>query len=226
MKKITLLFFLAIVCSCNKKIVELPEISHSDITDIQDVSAAYLFYDETQPDSIELNRKNLISTTNWLVNIDKRLILRQVIPHIQFLQDKKANGAHKNEHAKNYFTCHDTSRNNLGFVEFTEIIYHSEEPINFISKTSDIPTKYQIILNFSSKEDIEILHFVNLEKRKTNLVGFKNYLKNISNSLNKDIELLVGFKETSSFQDYISIKSKLLKLDLENVTISKNEFIY
>ncbi|WP_147297759.1 hypothetical protein [Seonamhaeicola aphaedonensis] len=226
MKKTTLLVLLVVICACNKKVVELPEISHSDITEIQDVSAAYLFYDETQPDSVLLNRKNLISTTNWLVNIDKRLTLKQVIPYIKFLQEKKANAGHKNEHAKNYFTCHDTGRNNLGFVEFTEITYHSKEPINFISKISDIPTKYQIILNFNSKENIEILHFVHLEEIKTNLVGLKNYLKNISNSLNKDIELLVGFKETSSFQDYISNKSKLLKLDLENVTISKNEFIY
>ena len=65
MKKITLLFILVLVFSCNKKIVELPEISHSDITEIEDVSAAYLFYNEAQPDSVALNRKNLISTTNW-----------------------------------------------------------------------------------------------------------------------------------------------------------------
>ena len=41
---IALLFF-----SCgNEKVLQLPEISHSEITDIKDVSHAYLFYDETK----------------------------------------------------------------------------------------------------------------------------------------------------------------------------------
>ena len=48
--------------SCaNEKTIQLPEINGAKITELQDVSAAYLFYDETQPDSLELNRKNLIS---------------------------------------------------------------------------------------------------------------------------------------------------------------------
>ncbi len=96
-----LILFLATFSSCNKKIVLLPEIQTASITEIIDVSPAYLFYDETQPDSVELNRKNLISTTNWLVNVDKRLTLKQAIPHIKFLQEKKRNSKmHKNESAK------------------------------------------------------------------------------------------------------------------------------
>lgn len=118
-----IIVFLCISCG-NKKELQLPEIDSTQITEITDVSAAYLFYDETQADSVELNRKNLISTTNWLVNVDKRLTLKQAIPHIKFLQDKKKSSSHKNEKAKNYFTCHDLSKNNLGFLEFTEINYH------------------------------------------------------------------------------------------------------
>ena len=83
-----LLFSLLISCGQDKT-VQLPEIKHADISKINDVSAAYLFYDESKADSVELNRKNLISTTNWLVNVDKRLTLKQIIPHIKFLQDKK-----------------------------------------------------------------------------------------------------------------------------------------
>jgi len=80
-----------------------------------------LFYDETQPDSVLLNRKNLITTTNCLFNIDKRLTLKQAIPYIKYLQNKKKNAGHKNKKAKNYFTCHDLNKYNLGFKDFTEI---------------------------------------------------------------------------------------------------------
>ncbi len=125
MKNVSLLVILLLIFSCGKdKIVQLPEINHSEISEINDVSAAYLFYDETLPDSLEFNRKNLISTTNWLVNVDKRLTLKQAMPHIKFLQEKKQNAGHKNDNAKNYFTCNDTSKKNLGFIEFTDVVYH------------------------------------------------------------------------------------------------------
>ena len=64
----TLILLLLFSCG-NEKVLQLPELDHSDITEILDVSPAYLFYDETKPDSIELNRKNLIGSTNWLVNV-------------------------------------------------------------------------------------------------------------------------------------------------------------
>ena len=89
MKYFILLITVFFVFSCgNKKILYLPEINYCEISKIQDVSHAYLFYDEIQKDSVELNRKNLISTTNWLINVDKRLTLKQAIPHLKFLQEK------------------------------------------------------------------------------------------------------------------------------------------
>ena len=75
--------------SCgNERVLQLPEIKNASITEISDVSHAYLFYDETKEDSVELNRKNLIITTNWLVNVDKRLTLGQAIPKINSCKTK------------------------------------------------------------------------------------------------------------------------------------------
>ncbi len=123
--------------SCNnERVIQLPEIENAKITEVLDVSPAYIFYDETQPDSTLFNRKNLIGTTNWLVNVDKRLTLRQAIPHIQYLQDRRKKASmHKNEAAKNYFTCNDTSINNLGFVEFTNVNYSDSSEISQDIKT-------------------------------------------------------------------------------------------
>ena len=45
-----------------------------------------MFYTKDTGD-IEFNRRNMISTTNWLVNIDKRLTLKQILPHLKYLQD-------------------------------------------------------------------------------------------------------------------------------------------
>ncbi len=40
--------------------MQLPEIENAAITEVLDVSPAYIFYDESQPDSTLLNRKNLM----------------------------------------------------------------------------------------------------------------------------------------------------------------------
>lgn len=65
-----------VVLSCNnERVLQLPEVENAEITEVLDISPAYIFYDETQPDSTLFNRKNLIGTTNWLVNVDKRLTL-------------------------------------------------------------------------------------------------------------------------------------------------------
>ena len=88
MKKLIYLLLITAFLNCsNERVLQLPEIENAEVTEVLDVSPAYIFYDETQPDSTLFNRKNLIGTTNWLVNVDKRLTLRQAIPHIQYLQN-------------------------------------------------------------------------------------------------------------------------------------------
>src|SRR5690606_26364139 len=125
MKYPSLFIILMFIFSCGKdKVVQLPEIDNATISEVNDISAVYIFYNENEPDSVELNRNNLISTTNWLFNVDKRLTLKQAIPQIKLLQEKRRNAQlHKNENAKNYFTCNDLSRKNLGFIEFTDVVY-------------------------------------------------------------------------------------------------------
>ncbi len=39
---------------------------------------------------VEVNKKNSISSTNWVFNIDKRLPLKLVIPEVMKLQEKKS----------------------------------------------------------------------------------------------------------------------------------------
>ena len=138
MKNYYLILLSIFILSCNnERVLLLPEVEQAEVTEVLDVSPAYIFYDETQPDSVLLNRKNLISTTNWLVNVDKRLTLKQAIPHIKFLQDKKRDAKmHKNENAKNYFTCNDTSIGDLGFIEFTDVSFHNNSKKEDVIKYS------------------------------------------------------------------------------------------
>ncbi|HCY80181.1 MAG TPA: hypothetical protein DHV22_00490 [Xanthomarina gelatinilytica] len=220
MKHLYIVFLLLFLSCNNNKVVQLPEMEQADITEIIDVSPAYLFYDETKKDSIELNRKTLISTTNWLVNVDKRLTLKQAIPKIKFLQDKKRNAEiHKNDAAKNYYTCHDTSINNLGFIEFTNVYYKEKQLENHILKPNEYLMVCQTPLN------IEVIG-LDIDTLKTTLGTFSKDLKRLFPSFNETKTLQLFLNNKLSFQDYIGIKSKLNKLKEEDLIIANDEFLF
>ncbi|WP_417867832.1 hypothetical protein [Xanthomarina gelatinilytica] len=220
MKHLYIVFLLLFLSCNNNKVVQLPEMEQADITEIIDVSPAYLFYDETKKDSIELNRKTLISTTNWLVNVDKRLTLKQAIPKIKFLQDKKRNAEiHKNDAAKNYYTCHDTSINNLGFIEFTNVYYKEKQPENHNLKPNEYLMVCQTPLN------IEVIG-LDIDTLKTTLGTFSKDLKRLFPSFNETKTLQLFLNNKLSFQDYIGIKSKLNKLKEEYLIIANDEFLF
>ena len=117
MKQLLFLFTFFLLTSCNKRLVQLPETTNKDITEVIDVSPVYMFYDE-ETDSVEFNRRNMISATNWLVNIDKRLTLKQILPHLQYLQEKRQGGEKHSFH--NYFTCNNTDLKNLSFIRMIQ----------------------------------------------------------------------------------------------------------
>ncbi|TGV04308.1 hypothetical protein [Flavivirga rizhaonensis] len=226
MKKIILLFVISLMFSCgNEKVVLLPEINHANITEIHDVSPAYLFYDTTQKDSVELNRKNLISTTNWLVNVDKRLTLKQVIPHIKFLQDKKQNSSHKKKGVKNYFTCNDTSKKNLGFIEFTDVVYHNSTSVYSIEENDKLKSEANSVdlIVF----DVNDINIITMDHGifKTDTSSLLNIIKDSLNSNSKAYEIFLRFEKDLTFQDYISIKSILSEIKNEYIKISNHEGI-
>ncbi len=232
MKHLYLLLISIVLLSCgNERILQLPEIETAKITEINDVSHAYLFYDETKEDSVELNRKNLIITTNWLVNVDKRLTLGQAIPKIKFLQEKKRNAElHKNEDAKNYFTCNDTSINNLGFVEFTDLVYHFKEK----DREQYGPKSESVYDQIKSNIEICELHiktlnnmtlYINLKtKIGLSIDSVVSFLQNEYESYS--CKILLNLDSEITFQDYMTIKSELLKLKAKKIIIETDEFIY
>ncbi|MBU2920011.1 hypothetical protein KO504_01535 [Winogradskyella psychrotolerans] len=234
MRYIYLLIILTCFSCSNERVLHLPEIEQAEVTEVLDVSPAYIFYDETQADSTLLNRKNLIISTNWLVNVDKRLTLKQAIPHIKFIQDKKRNAEmHKNEDAKNYFTCNDTSIGNLGFLEFTDVFYEFSEPIDTSINLQDLVAEKLKNNQTSTSTFLEIpLDITNNNKDKIQQ-ELQSYIEllALSTSISEDMVIKgyaidLYFDERMSFQDYISVKSKLSKIKSEKIIITNNEFIY
>lgn len=222
---LTLFFTFCLLSSCNKRVVQLPETANKDITEVIDMSPIYMFYDE-ENDSVEFNRRNMISSTNWLVNIDKRLTLKQILPHLQYLQEKRqGDSMHKNDKARNYFTCNNTELKNLSFIEFTDVMYHKELSGDYLTKVSNLNDSLNVItIGFNANNEITISN-----PNSKSIVNKTNF-KNLKASF-KEIDFLpsiiyLNFYENLSFQEYISYKSLFLELDLKQAKFSNQEFLH
>ncbi|MFB9054977.1 hypothetical protein ACFFVB_17975 [Formosa undariae] len=207
-----LICFFCLSCAMDKEL-QLAEIQHSEITQVLDVSPAYVFYNTREKDSVELNKQNLISTTNWLVNVDKRLTLQQAIPVILELQEKKRNASHKKEGVKNYFTAFNPEVKNLRFIEFTNVNYNLDQAVEDYVKTS--------------KEQPEVLTFgldgAHFQNKKYTVEALVEELKS---KIDQRHIFVLNFENQLSFQTYMHIKDLLLTITNASVLINTSEFIF
>jgi len=216
---ITLCFFLS---SCRERIVQLPKTTNNEITEVLDVSPIYIFYNEETGES-EFNRANMIGTTNWLVNIDKRLTLKLVLPHLQYLQEKRnKDSMHKNEEARNYFTCSNPETGSLAFIDFTEVQFKKDTLKKVSKKYSSLSEEKLTFLNVESLNHFSIYTSSGENHIEKNISFVVTYLEDAD----LDFPVFLNFSEEISFQDYISVKSELSNIKNQKLKISNQEFIY
>jgi hypothetical protein len=129
MKCISLILLFVLFSCGEKETILLPKSNSTVVKVVQDYSPIYLFIKTKGKDTlVEVNRKNSISSTNWIFHIDKRLPLRLVVPEIIKLQAKKEGSAHKSETSENYFSYSDSLHKNLAFIQFTKVDYQLVKP--------------------------------------------------------------------------------------------------
>ena len=217
MKNLICIFIMLFaLVSCMDREVQLPHTTNNDYNEIVDVSPVYMFYDESKQDSVDFNRRNMISTTNWLVNIDKRLTIKQILPHLIYMYEKRhGDGMHTNESAKNYFTCFNPEIQNLAFIEFTDIIYTE-------GWSGDNLDPSMIYLQVDA--DGKLGPFTDATLRFDSFGAFYNETKN---ELNEDQIMNIQFvlDANLTIQKYIDLKTELLELKNMAMVISENEFI-
>lgn len=204
--KYSMLIFLFIFFSCgNKKDILLPKSNVTLVKDIQDHSPIYIFFKINGKDTVaDVNRKNSIITTNWILNIDKRLPLRLVIPEVMKLQQKKREEkAHKNEAALNYYSYADSIGKNMAFIPFTEVYYKMGKP------------KSGTVVFFNKNNEIWVNDLA--VKR----AYFNAFFKNVK--INSDT-IRFAFDANMSYGMYI--QNKILMESLEKQSDSIEEFFY
>ncbi|WP_339919968.1 hypothetical protein [uncultured Flavobacterium sp.] len=205
------LVILFIILSCgNKEDILLPKSNVTMVADVKDHSPIYMFFRTNGKDTLaEVNRKNSIITTNWILNIDKRLPLRIVIPQVIILQEKKRQEkAHKNEKAENYYSYADSIGKNMAFIPFTKVYYKMEKPFSGNPRISFYKDKIQVNDSFVSKAILE------------------DYLNNMRKE--NDTPFILCFDKNSSYGSYIQNKIfiKSIKLNKKLSVDDNQEFVF
>ena len=201
------LVILFVLFSCgDKEDILLPKSNVTIVSNVVDHSPIYIFFRTKGKDTLaEVNRKNSIISTNWILNVDKRLPLRLAIPEIMKLQQKKREEkAHKNEKAENYYSYADTIGKNLAFIPFTNVFYKMGKPIGtviYFNKKNEITVNS----NGIKKEDL------------------KNYLLELKG---KSKEVSFCFDKEMSYGGYIQNKIFIESLIPSKANVVENEFVF
>lgn len=203
-----LVFFICLSCG-NKENVLLAKSDRTVVKDIRDLSPIYIFFRVNGKDTLaEVNRKNSIITTNWILNIDKRLPLRLVIPEVIKLQLKKREEKeHRNELALNYYSYADSIGKNLAFIPFTEVYYKLEKP------------KLGLNIYFNKNNTIQVNETV-LERK-----DLQEYINKLPKEITKEIHF--SFSKDLSYESYIQNEVFIESIKLTpNFKLKRNEFVY
>jgi len=225
MKNILFLIIPFVIIGCSKKEINIPTLAVPGIQEVQNHSQVWLFFKVENNDTIaEVNRKNTISTTHWLFNIDKKLPLKVIIPSLIKLQDKHVNSFHSKEGMHNYFSYSDTISKKLSFIEFDNVVYKPDSILSkyFIKENSSNYLNYNNI-NITLNPKNTWINDAKIESSdfKDTLLEFIDF-----SSEGKQTMLHLNYNEKLSYQEYLYYKTMISSIETENILTNKIEFIF
>lgn len=210
---------------CAKKELKIPTLAEKGIQEIQNHSQVWLFFEVKNNDTVAVvNRKNTISTTHWIYNIDKRLPLKAIIPSIIKLQDKHANSMHSEKGMFDYFSYSDTISKKISLLKFDGVTFETIDVLskNFLEENAaNHPNYHNIQLVFNQNK-------VLINAVETAQSNFKNdllaFLKLPDEG--KQPMLHLNFNRNLLYQDYLFYRTIINNLSDENILVNKNEIIF
>ena len=225
MKKLLFILIPLALFSCNKKELKVPVLAVKGIQELQDHSQIWMFFEIKDNDTIaNINRKNTISTTHWIYNIDRKLPLKAIIPSISKFQYKHANGIHSKEGRFDYFSYADTISDKLSFIKFDGVVFKQDSVLSktYINENSDSYLNYNnISLTFNPKNT-----WINDAKMEdgeltTTLLEFIDFSSEGAKTM-----LHLNFNQDLLYQDYLFYVTLIKSISNPGILINNLEFIF
>jgi hypothetical protein len=218
-----LILFLSI--GCQKKSMSLAKVAHTDISNVTDHSPVYITVGKDST-TADFNRKNLISSTNWIIHVDKHLKLVTLAPHFRYLMEKRQKrGMHDKPDAKIFFSVANQSTQQIGFIKTDPIEFmpNDEFSMFYVKEHPETHMSLNTLrINFDKENNItvdgnkvprqELLEFL------TEFIDFT--------SEGKQTLIYLNFEENLTFQEYINNIQLLSRLKIPKLSFSNKQFIY
>ena len=225
MKKLLTFLTTLFLVGCTQQELKIPTLNILGLQELHNHSQVWLFFETEGNDTIaRVNRKNTISTTHWIYNIDKRLPLKAIIATITKLKYKHANGVHSKEGMHNYFSYSDTISKKLTFFEFDATEFKTDSILSkyYLKTNSDTYQKFNnISITFNPNNTwINDAKMENGEFKET-LLDFIDF-----SSEGKQTMLHLNFNEDLLYQDYLYFSTMMATLKAPHLLINNLEFIF
>lgn len=225
MKKIIFVLSLLLFVSCQKKEIKIPTLAVKGIQEVFDHSQVWIFFENRKNDTIAvINRKNTISSTHWIYNIDKRLPLKTFITTITELQNKHANSIHSKKGMHDYFSYSDTISKKLSFIAFDLVQFKTDSLLSkFEIKQENTIYKNFNNINLTFNPSYCLINDtkVSFEEFKTTLIEFVEFT-----SEGKKTMLHLNFNENLTYQNYLFYKTMLIALSSPSIQLNQIEYIF
>ena len=215
------LYFLSclfVLSSCNKKIVQLPTIKIEGISEIQNHSSIWIFFEVSKKDTLAvLNKNNKLLNTHWIFNIDKRLTMIKIIPLLKKMQeDRNKDSMHKKDGMLNYFSYADLVSNNNSLVKFDSTTY---EFLDNKSSENHSENKNEPFFELEIRNDKLLVNRIEVNQsqltQKLNDIIIQDTLAKPKIALTYPINL--------TYQNYLTVKLLLSNISID---VDTNEYIY
>lgn len=225
MKKFLTFLIVSSFLSCSKQELKVPTLNMSGLQELHNHSQIWFFFEVEGNDTIaKVNRKNTISTTHWIYNIDKRLPLRTITSKLTQLKYKHANGVHSKKGMHNYFSYSDTISKKLTFFEFDATEFKTDSILSkqHLKTNSELYKNYNNI-SITFNPNNTWINDAKMEKGelKTTLLEFIDF-----SSEGKQTMLHLNFNEDLQYQDYLYYKTMITSLTAPHLLINNLEFVF
>lgn len=214
MNKIVSLFTVLVLFSCGKKKeILLPKADVTVVKTVSDISKIDFFFKTENNDTLAVINKNaIITSTNWIFNVDKRLPLKTILPDIIKLQEKKIKKKSDEDLPKdNFYSYADSIGKNLAFLPFTNVKYVlGSYPEN---KSEEI-----LVIRFDKNNTMTCNTVAVSDKELNNYIG--------TNFKDKKMKVFLVFDKNLSFDEYLSDKILFTELLYPNLILEGKEYVF
>lgn len=214
MNKFLSLCTVLVLFSCSeKKEILLPKADVSVVKTVSDISKIDFFFQLKNNDTlVDINKSTVISTTNWVFNVDKRLPLKTILPEIIKLQEKKLKRKSSEDVPKdNYYSYADSIGKNLAFIPFTNVSYvlenHTHDKLDAV-----------LVIQFDKNNAIAC-NDVPVERS-----VLENHIREFYSD--KKVKVYLVFDKNLSFDDYLSDKIMFTKFPYPNLIFDGKEYVF